>query len=139
LILSACKPKPRAIEFGADECDFCRMTIVDHRFAAEAVTDKGKAFKFDAVECMIDFLNREKEIQFPLQLVFDYENPGDFLHADDCAFLISRSIPSPMGAFISVHSNEEAAKLKVTQNSDQLFTWKELQEYRNSNSESTYE
>ena len=32
------------------------MTIVDRQHAAEAVTSKGKVFKFDAIECMVCLL-----------------------------------------------------------------------------------
>ena len=53
LILVGCKVDPNPIEYGADACHFCSMTIVDRQHAAEFVTKKGKAFKFDATECMM--------------------------------------------------------------------------------------
>ena len=33
------------------------MTIVDKVHAAEIVTQKGKVYKFDATECMINFMD----------------------------------------------------------------------------------
>ena len=50
VLLAACQPSPKPIEYGSDMCDYCKMTIVDQQHAAELVTTKGKAFKFDAIE-----------------------------------------------------------------------------------------
>ena len=54
LSLAACTVAPVPINFGSDGCHFCKMTIVDKQHAAELVTSKGKAYKYDAIECMID-------------------------------------------------------------------------------------
>ncbi|MCB0620489.1 MAG: hypothetical protein KDC41_17650, partial [Saprospiraceae bacterium] len=48
----ACRPAPQPIEYGSDLCDYCKMTIVDRQHAAEAVTGKGRAYRFDAIECL---------------------------------------------------------------------------------------
>ena len=55
-LLSACTPAPKPIEYGSDMCHYCKMTIMDKQHAAELVTDKGKVFPFDAIECMIHYL-----------------------------------------------------------------------------------
>ncbi|MCC6725443.1 MAG: hypothetical protein IT258_13125, partial [Saprospiraceae bacterium] len=47
-LLTACTPTAEPISFGEDMCAHCKMTIVDEQFAAEAVSQKGKVYKFDA-------------------------------------------------------------------------------------------
>ncbi len=56
LIVTNCSVSPKAIDYGNDGCHFCKMTIVDKLHAAEVVTNKGKVYKFDATECMINFM-----------------------------------------------------------------------------------
>ena len=46
----SCSPEAQPINYGSDQCDFCRMTIVDKAHAAEVVTKKGRAYKFDSGE-----------------------------------------------------------------------------------------
>ena len=65
LLFAACSPQPRPIEYGTDLCDFCRMTIVDKQHAAELVTDKGRVYKFDAIECMVNYLEQNDKIESP--------------------------------------------------------------------------
>ncbi len=55
LLISSCGSKPEPINYGHDECEFCRMQISDNRYGAELVTDKGKVYKFDSIECLIEF------------------------------------------------------------------------------------
>jgi hypothetical protein len=58
LLLPGCDSGPQPINFGKDSCAECNMTIVDKRFGAEFVTGKGKVFKFDDVNCMVEFIER---------------------------------------------------------------------------------
>ena len=61
LLTISCKVEPEAIEYGKDQCSFCEMNIVDKTHAAQYVTKKGKQFKFDAIECMVNDLNEKNE------------------------------------------------------------------------------
>ena len=58
LLVASCAPKAEPIDYGKEECAFCKMTIVSPQFASEVVTQKSKAFKYDAVECMLQALRR---------------------------------------------------------------------------------
>lgn len=129
LLAVACSPKPSPIEYGADKCDFCRMTIVDEQHAAEVVTDKGKAFKFDAIECMVQYVQQENETNFAMYLVNDYLEPGELIDATESTFLISPNIPSPMGAFLSAFADAEQARRFQAEKQGELYTWDELQNY----------
>ena len=44
LLAVACSPKAEPIDYGKEECAFCKMTIVSPQFASEVVTQKSKAF-----------------------------------------------------------------------------------------------
>ena len=41
-LAASCAAEPSPIRFGADTCDYCRMTIADERFGSEIVTKKGR-------------------------------------------------------------------------------------------------
>ncbi len=128
LLTTACKVESQPIVYGTDGCHFCSMTIVDQQHAAEFVTKKGKAFKFDAVECMMNQLKEEDESKIALFLVNDYENPGKLIDASNATYLITRSIPSPMGEFLTAFSNKEGAEFIQSKDEGQLLTWPELKE-----------
>lgn len=132
LSLSACSQNPKPIHYGTDLCDFCKMTIVDKQHAAEIVTLKGKALKFDAAECMVNYINRQDPAtRYAHILVNDFNDPGVLLDAQTATFLVSDAIPSPMGANLSAFKTAEAANSLVQSKGGQTFTWdaikKELQ------------
>lgn len=126
IILSACNSKPVPIEYGVDACHFCRMTIVDKVHAAEVVTKKGKVYKFDATECMINFMDEFDTSTIKLYLSNNYTEPEVLIDATQATFLISKNVPSPMGGFLSAFKNREDA-VKVQEKKDgKLYTWEEL-------------
>ena len=124
--LSACNTKPRPIEYGNDGCHYCTMTIVDRQHASQLVTSKGKAYKFDAIECMINFLNENDIGPYEHTLVGDFANPGRLIDAQDTSFLISKEIPSPMGAFLSAFNSKEAALKTQNESGGIIYNWNEL-------------
>jgi len=103
------------------------MTIVDKQHASEFVTQKGKVYKFDASECMINYLKDIDNSTVALFLVNDYNSPGDLIDATTATYLISENIPSPMGAYLTAFENRVEAELVQAANKGELFTWKELQ------------
>lgn len=128
-IFVACSPQPKPIEYGSDICDFCRMTIVDQQHGAELVTTKAKVYKFDAIECMVQYALQKKEQEYALFLVNDYLGNGDLVDATSCTFLISSNIPSPMGAYLSAFSDTESAQSWKKEKSGAIYTWPELNEH----------
>jgi len=103
------------------------MTVVDKSHSAQYVTKKGKAYMFDAVECMVMKVNKDKnEDLMEFLLVADYANPGDLVDAKTATYLISEKIKSPMGANLSAFSSEETAKKFLNENGGKLFTWDQL-------------
>ena len=126
LALNSCEIKPAPINFGTDSCNFCKMTIVDQQHAAQYVTDKGKQFKFDAVECMLNDLSERGMGNIQLMLVSDYGQPGAMTDAVGAAYLISEEIKSPMGANLSSFASNSKAEETLKTHGGELFTWKEM-------------
>ncbi|WP_297794519.1 nitrous oxide reductase accessory protein NosL [uncultured Eudoraea sp.] len=126
LICASCEISPKPINYGSDGCHFCSMTIVDKQHAAQIVTKKGKAFKFDAVECMMNHLRDLDMASVELFMVNDFQAPGELIDAKKATFLISKEIPSPMGEYLSAFSSSVEAEQIEAENSGKLYSWDEL-------------
>ena len=127
----ACSPKVQEIEYGTDGCHFCSMTIVDRQHASQLVTHKNKAFKFDAVECMVNHLKEADNTTIALFLANDYNAPGEYIDATRATYLISKEIPSPMGAFLTAFATKEEAVQTLSEHQGEIFTWDELLDHFN--------
>ncbi len=128
-ILTSCKVEPKKINYNIDHCHYCDMTVVDKTHAAQYVTKKGKAYMFDAIECMVNDLNKNNnEDTMAFLLVADYANPGDLVDAKTATYLISKKIKSPMGANLSAFNSKETAQKVLKENGGKLYTWETLKE-----------
>jgi len=127
-LVISCKIEPQAIEYGKDQCSFCKMNVVDKTHAAQYVTKKGKQFKFDAIECMVNDLNEKNEETIALLLVANYGNPGEMIDAKTASFLISKEIKSPMGANLSALSSKIKAEELLQKHKGKIYTWKALKQ-----------
>ena len=125
-ILVSCAVEPAEIDYGKDACKFCKMTIVDQQHAEQFVTGKGKQYKYDAVECMLNDLSETGLDSNGLYLVPDYTAPGLLTDATDATFLISKEIKGPMGAFFSAFSSSLAAEEAREGHGGDLYTWDEI-------------
>lgn len=126
VLLAGCTIKPQPINYGTDGCHFCRMTIVDTQHAAQFVTKKGKAFKFDAIECMIYYQKEIDTNDIALYLCNHFTNPEELIDAKEATFLISEGIPSPMGEFLTAFETQEDAQDALRKYKGKLYTWDEL-------------
>ena len=114
LIATCCSIEPQPINYGKDACHYCKMSIVDRQHNAEIVTKKGKAFKYDAIECMVRDIGRRDENEIALFLIADYTIPGKLVDATRATYLISATLPSPMGANLTGFEHQENA-IKIQQ------------------------
>jgi copper chaperone NosL len=131
LLFFNCNVSPKAIDYGHDACHFCKMTIVDKLYAAEIVTNKGKIYKFDATECMIHFLEDFDQSTIQMFLTNHYLEPETLIDATKATFLISKNIPSPMGAYITAFENKTDAETVQSEKNGTLYTWEELLKHLN--------
>jgi len=125
---AACTPSAKPIEYGADACYYCKMTIVDRQHAAEAVSTKGKVFKFDAIECMVPYLALEGEDNYPILVVNDYLKPGEWTDARSAVYLISKGLSSPMGAFLTGFADRPAAEAVQLEKGGELYDWESMKQ-----------
>lgn len=129
LLLSiSCTIEAEKISYGSDACHFCKMTIVDQQHAAQYVTTKGKQFKFDAIECMLNNLSDKTTKNISIFLVANYTNPGQMIDVTKATYLISEKIKSPMGAFLSAFSDQESANKFYSVDKDAIYTWQTIKE-----------
>jgi len=128
LLTISCKVEPEAIEYGKDQCGFCKMNIVDKTHAAQYVTTKGKQFKFDAIECLVNDINEKEEEDLAIILVANYANPGEMIDAKTATYLISPAIKSPMGANLSAVSTSEKALELQQKYAGNIYTWDTLKQ-----------
>ena len=127
-IFTSCSVEPVPIEYGQDACHFCKMNIVDRQHAAEIVTKKGRAFKYDAIECMMQDRKNWEETDIAFYMMTDYSVPGNLVDATKAFYLISENIPSPMGANLSGFESKENAEQTQQEQTGELLTWAELKE-----------
>ena len=126
LLFLSCNVSPKPIDYGNDGCHFCKMTIVDKVHAAEIVTKKGKVYKFDATECMVNFNDEFDTSEIEHYLSNNYTEPEVLIDATHATFLISKNVPSPMGAFLSAFKNKADAENIQTEKGGDLYTWDQL-------------
>jgi copper chaperone NosL len=102
------------------------MSVVDAQFAAQAVTKKGKIYVFDAIECLIPFVQEHQDKGFSHLLVCAYDKPGELIDARTAKYLISENIPSPMSKNLSGYSTEEATKRTQSEKGGTIYEWENL-------------
>jgi copper chaperone NosL len=123
----SCSAQPEPINYGHDECSYCKMTIVDKAHSAQMVTKKGKQYKFDAIECMARNVHEDHKLAEKSNLlVADYINPGTMLNAEKATYIISPKIKSPMGANLSAVADVKTAKKIIKEKGGEIYTWKPL-------------
>ena len=108
LVFVACSVKPEPLQYGVDACYTCKMTLMDNKFGAELVTQKGKVYKFDDMNCMLDFYHSKYESPDDLAftLVINYDNPGQFIEARHALYAKSANIRTPMASGVAAFEDE---------------------------------
>lgn len=123
----SCEPQPRPIDYGSEACEYCRMGIVDDRYAAQLVSKTGKTFSFDAMECMIHFKEENTDHKWTHEMLTDYTKPGTLIPAEESTVIRSKELPSPMGMYLTaVGSKEQAEKLQGQYNG-KLYSYPEVE------------
>jgi copper chaperone NosL len=125
ITLMSCEPKPEAIDWGKEECAHCKMSIADKRFAAQLLTTKGKAYKFDAIECLAGFMNEGKIANNDVHSLWvaDFTKPGEFLNAKKSFFLQSDKLQSPMSLNIAAFPHQQDVSAAMQQYGGKELYW----------------
>lgn len=128
--LTSCNVEPEPIEFGKEDCNYCKMKIMDSKFGAEIVTKKGKVFKFDDVNCMVRHIKDEKidETTLEFMLIIDYSKAGSFLDVKKAYFIRSEQIKSPMGSYIAAFQTKDNQTKYNTKWNGELWNWSKIKQ-----------
>ena len=109
-LLSSCaNNEAQPINYNKDNCDNCKMTIVDNRFASEIITSKGKAFRFDDISCMIEYNNDNKEKMGGANYFVTDFYTHTLLNVKSLTFIEGEEVASPMGGNIASFSNKDSS------------------------------
>lgn len=123
--LAACTVAPQPLRLGLDECERCRMTVSDARFAGQLLTRQGRSFTFDSVECLAGYLNEGRIAEEVLHSawVMDFSRPDRWLRAEEAVFVLGGELRSPMGVGLTAHHDREAAAAFQRLNGGDLLDW----------------
>ncbi|MBN8575529.1 MAG: nitrous oxide reductase accessory protein NosL [Cytophagales bacterium] len=129
LISLGCTVQPEPLVFGKDMCYTCKMTLVDRKFGAELVTKKGKVYKFDDLNCMLNFYNSgyvETE-EFKFIQVVDFSKPEKLIEAQHAWYLKSANLRTPMASEVAAFENEQVIQPLKKEWNGVLMSWGEIQ------------
>ena len=128
LLIPACSIGPKAIDYDEDQCQRCKMIISQKQFGAELITQKGRIYKYDAIECLIPEVLKNGADHYSHILVTDYYQPGTLISAMDAHYLVSEDLPSPMGGFLSAYSSLNDARQAENQYHGEVYDWSKILE-----------
>lgn len=122
---AGCSVEPKPVPYGEANCTHCQMTVSDNRYGAELVNDKGKAFYFDAAECLAAYVIEQPEIgdKAAYLLVTDFTNPNTLIEVEKAHFLQTTELPSPMGMFLSAVADDVAATKLQEEYGGRILKW----------------
>jgi copper chaperone NosL len=126
IVCFSCKNEMRPIEYGKDNCEQCRMTVMNPQFAAGMVTSKGKVYTFDAGECLVRYVKTKGLNAKDSYFMSDYSNPGILIDATKSTYLHGDSIQSPMGGNLAAFATIASARAVHKDLGGNVLTWDEL-------------
>lgn len=125
---TACSQEPQTIQYASDECAYCKMMITDARFSSQIVTAKGKAYKFDSIECMAMYHKAHApEIREAKLWVSNFSAPGEWLEAGSAGFVQSEVIKSPMGKSLLALPSKELALEHMQDYPGTMLRWEQVE------------
>lgn len=126
--LASCTVQPEPLQYGRDICHLCKMTLVDKKYGAELVTRRGKIYRFDDINCMINFYNSNYEAteDFQYKLVVDFSKPGQLIDASNAFYLKSGELRTPMGSEVAAFESKSSLDAHKKQVSGIFLAWGEV-------------
>ncbi|MDP2385747.1 MAG: nitrous oxide reductase accessory protein NosL [Bacteroidota bacterium] len=125
---TACEPtKPEPIKLNADNCNNCGMTISNPKFAAELFTQKGRAYKFDDISCMVNYkIDNKDKANGASFFVADFLGDNHLIPAETAVYITSENVKSPMGGNTAAFSNKESSTKYATDFMAEYTTWNDI-------------
>jgi copper chaperone NosL len=128
LLMTSCSSGPEPFAYGKEQCEDCRMTIMEPHFGAEVITKKGRIYKFDDVHCVANFLKKGSLKSEDISQTFfvDYNNEKNFINSETAWFAVSPQLESPMNSHAAAFGTKEAAEKKSKEVGGSVKKWNEL-------------
>lgn len=125
VIFATCSVSPEPINYGKDECEHCRMMITDNKYGTEMITDKGKVFKFDSIECLLKSALQKNLVGDDQHsfLVTNFSVPEQLIDAKTAFYIHNDNFRSPMGLNVSSFSNDSDVQKFLSDNGGQKISW----------------
>jgi len=129
MLLTACiSQEPSDIPLHAEECEYCKMVISDQRFTAQLVSEKGKSYPFDSIECMAAYAHQNEEVSDGAKFyVTNFTQPGQWLTVEEASIYQSVNIQSPMGLSLFAIDRQSAVPAMI--NNAEQQSWQQTVVY----------
>ncbi len=126
LCIISCTGKKQAepIHWNEDACENCHMKLNDRKFGAEVITNHGRILKFDAMECLLDYVKKNESLVEEVYVV-DYFH-SELISVKDASFVRSSKIHGPMGTNVFATKDTVALKELTDKDTVQQLTWETL-------------
>ena len=106
----ACSNKQPVINYGKEDCDYCKMKIMDNRFGFAFVTEKGRNYKFDDMNCLKGFIHEEAPVIAQTYTAL-FDRPGMLVKTESAFYIQSNELKSPMGSGVAAFSSQDVCKV----------------------------
>ena len=125
---TACETtKPEPIKLNSDNCDNCGMTISNPKFAAELFTQKGRAYKFDDISCMVNYkIDNKDKASGASFFIADFLGDNHLISAETAVYITGENVKSPMGGNIAAFSNKESPTKYAADFMAEFTTWNDI-------------
>ncbi|MCZ2356002.1 MAG: nitrous oxide reductase accessory protein NosL [Bacteroidia bacterium] len=119
---------PESITLNKDNCAYCKMTISDGRFGCEIITEKGRTYKFDDIECMFAYLKQNQSTPIQSHWVHNYLDKSNLIPAEKSYYVTTttKAISSPMGGNTAAFKNKSDAESAASKYNTQVQTWEQI-------------
>ncbi|NPA17121.1 nitrous oxide reductase accessory protein NosL [Persephonella sp.] len=118
--------QPVPINYGQDECEYCRMKITDPRYGSELLLKTGKAYKFDSIECLAAYYIENKDrLKIHSLWVPDFLTKK-FIPAETAIYLHSKDLPSPMGLNLSAFKTRDELEKVKQKYGGEILNWEQV-------------
>ena len=115
-IFFSCSPKgPEKINFGKDQCELCKMGIEDPKFATELITEKGRIYKVDDLNCMQSYATENAEQVGQAKLYVPDFITNELFPLEKATLITGGAIKSPMNGNVATFKNKNEAEKTAQQ------------------------
>ncbi len=127
VLLSGCGQKgPVPVSVGEDGCSHCLMTIADERYATELITEKGRVYFFDSVECLAGFYLDQDPADVASLWVTDFHTQTGLIPVEEAFFLRSKDLRSPMGMNLTAFGSGIEPQAVLNSFMGEILDWTEV-------------